>query len=171
MFTEKEALYYTARAIDSILICCNGGIKLSDILKHLEKIKNEHGMCYLNSYINNNSKYFVSYCVLLDNVSKFKKIIADFVGIDITQQNDKDPTDQTVYLAVEALVKAYGLKSPEELLEKVKELTGNSSNGGQPDINQAFINVNDLITANTVLNSQVESLRAQIAALGIKPIV
>lgn len=170
MFTEKEALYYTARAIDSILICCNRGINLPDILKHLEKIKNEHGLCYLNSYICNNSKYFVSYRVLSDNVSNFMENIADFVGIK-SQQNDKDPTDQTVYLAVEALVKAYDLKSPEELLGKVKELTGNSFNGGQQDVNQAFINVNDLITANTVLNSQVESLRAQISALGIKPIV
>lgn len=170
MFTEKEKLYYAATAINSVLTCCNGGINLPDILKHLEKIKNEHGNCYVHSYVNNNSKTYANYDIFLDRVSKFKEIIADFAGIN-TQQNDKDPTDQTVYLAVEALVKAYDLKSPEELLEKVKELTGNSSNGGQPDVNQAFINVNDLITANTVLNSQVESLRAQIAALGIKPIV
>jgi hypothetical protein len=170
MFTEKEGLYYTASAIDSIFICYNKGINLPDILKHLEKIKNEHGICYLNSYVDNNSKIYVNYDIFLDRISKFKKIIADFAGIN-SQQNDKDPTDQVVYLAVEALVKAYGLKSPEELLEKVKELTRNSSNGGQPDVNQAFINVNDLITANTVLNSQVESLRAQISALGIKPIV
>lgn len=169
MFTEKEGLYYVAKAMNSILTCYNQGIKLPDILKHLEKIKEENG-CYINPYVSANSKIYVDYDFFLKNVSKFKGIIDDFVGID-NQQNDKDPTDQTVYLAVEALVKAYGLKSPEELLEKVKELTGNSSNGGQPDVNQAFINVNDLITANTVLNSQVESLRAQISALGIKPIV
>lgn len=169
MFTEKEALYYTVKAIDGILTCYNQGIKLPDILKHLEEIKEENS-CYIDPYVSKNSEIYISYNILLKDISKFKKIIVDFVGID-DKQTDKDPTDQTVYLAVEALVKAYGLKSPEELLEKVKELTGNSSNSGQPDVNQAFINVNDLITANTVLNSQVESLRAQIAALGIKPIV
>lgn len=46
MFTEKEALYYTAKAIDGILTCYNQGIKLPDILKHLEKIKEENG-CYM----------------------------------------------------------------------------------------------------------------------------
>ena len=163
--TRKELFPLLVKGMSNIYLCYCDNFKLSDIQHHLENDV-EYSIA---SYIEN-----TTCCVSLEDlnklISKFKEIIADFAGIN-TQQNDKDPTDQTVYLAVEALVKAYGLKSPEELLEKVKELTGNSSNGGQPDVNQTFINVNDLITANTVLNSQVESLRAQIAALGIKPIV
>lgn len=163
--TRKELFPLLVKGMSNIYLCYCDNFKLSDIQHHLENDV-EYSIA---SYVEN-----TTCCVSLDDlnklISKFKEIIADFAGIN-TQQNDKDPTDQTVYLAVEALVKAYNLKSPEELLEKVKELTGNPSNGGQPDVNQAFINVNDLITANTVLNSQVESLRAQIAALGIKPIV
>ena len=163
--TRKELFPLLVKGMSNIYLCYCDNFKLSDIRHYLENDV-EYSIA---SYIEN-----TTCCVSLEDlnklISKFKEIIADFAGIN-TQQNDKDPTDQVVYLAVEALVKAYGLKSPEELLEKVKELTGNSSNGGQPDVNQAFINVNDLITANTVLNSQVESLRAQISALGIKPIV
>lgn len=163
--TRKELFPLLVKGMSNIYLCYCDNFKLSDIQHYLENDV-EYSIA---SYIEN-----TTCCVSLEDLNnltnKFKEIIADFAGIN-TQQNDKDPTDQTVYLAVEALVKAYGLKSPEELLEKVKELTGNSSNGGQPDVNQAFINVNDLITANTVLNSQVESLRAQISALGIKPIV
>lgn len=162
---RKELFPLLVKAMNDIYTCYRNNFKLSDIQDYL----NNDVECDLTNYISS-----ATCCVNLwdfnNLTNKFKEIIADFAGIN-TQQNDKDPADQTVYLAVEALVKAYGLKSPEELLEKVKELTGNSSNGGQPDVNQAFINVNDLITANTVLNSQVESLRAQISALGIKPIV
>ena len=164
---RKEMFPMLVKAMSDIYTCYYNDFKISDIQYHL----NNDIECNATNYVRQ-----VTYCTDLQDlnrlISKFKEfIIADFTEIDTAQQSDKDPTDQTVYLAVEALVKAYGLKSPEELLEKVKELTGNSSNGGQPDVNQAFINVNDLITANTVLNSQVESLRAQISALGIKPIV
>lgn len=162
---RKELFPLLVKAMSDICTCYYNNFKIPDIQHHL----NNDVEYNVTNYVRQ-----VAHCANLEDLDKlinrFKEIIADFAGIN-TQQSDKDPTDQTVYLAVEALVKAYGLKSPEELLEKVKELTGNSSNGGQPDVNQAFINVNDLITANTVLNSQVESLRAQIAALGIKPIV
>lgn len=166
--TKDEMTTKISRIVSDVYNCSEHGYSISSIINHLQNDFNNY--CERRDYV---QKYtsFPDHELIYDYINRFKKCIVKFAEIDTAQQNDKDPTDQTVYLAVEALVKAYGLKSPEELLEKVKELTGNSSNGGQPDVNQAFINVNDLITANTVLNSQVESLRAQIAALGIKPIV
>lgn len=164
--TKDEMTTRISRIVNDVYVCNKCGYTVSSLIDHLKNDFSNFGSCqeYVKKYTG-----FANQLSLYDYIDRIKNCITNFFEID--QQNDKDPTDQTVYLAVEALVKAYGLKSPEELLEKVKELTGNSSNGGQPDVNQAFINVNDLITANTVLNSQVESLRAQIAALGIKPIV
>lgn len=166
--TKDEMTTRISRIIRDVYVCNEHGYTISSIISHLKNDFNNY--CECRDYV---AKYtsFTDQDLLCRYIDYFKKCIVKFAEIDTAQQSDKDPTDQTVYLAVEALVKAYGLKSPEELLEKVKELTGNSSNGGQPDVNQAFINVNDLITANTVLNSQVESLRTQISALGIKPIV
>jgi hypothetical protein len=163
MFTEKDnkqarEMY---QGIVKIIKCYYNNFSIMDFDDFINRISVESNYddCFRTILLDTRDQIFKIFDL-------FKKNIAEFIKTD-----SKDPTDQTVYLAVEALVKAYGLKSPEELLEKVKELTGNSSNGSQSDVNQAFINVNDLITANTVLNSQVESLRAQISALGIKPIV
>lgn len=166
--TKDEMTNKISRIINDVYVCVACGYTVSSVVDHLKNDFENYGKSL--TYVKKHTS-FPSPELLCEYVNRFKKCIVKFAEIDNIQQTDKDPTDQTVYLAVEALVKAYGLKSPEELLEKVKELTGNSSNGGQPDVNQAFINVNDLITANTVLNSQVESLRAQISALGIKPIV
>lgn len=163
MFTEKDnkrarEMY---QGIVKIIKCYYNNFSIMDFDDFINRISVESNYddCFRTILLDTRDQIFKIFDL-------FKKNIAEFIKTD-----SKDPTDQTVYLAVEALVKAYGLKSPEELLEKVKELTGNSSNGSQSDVNQAFINVNDLITTNTVLNSQVESLRAQISALGIKPIV
>lgn len=166
--SKNEMTIKISRIINDVRSCNNSGYTVSSIVDHLE---NDFSNYVDRREYTKSHTDFPDHISLYHSIDDFKKCIVKFAEIDTAQQSGKDPTDQTVYLAVEALVKAYGLKSPEELLEKVKELTGNSSNGGQPDVNQAFINVNDLITANTVLNSQVESLRAQIAALGIKPIV
>lgn len=167
LMTKDEMTTRISRIIKDVYACNECGYTVSSIVDHLKNdFSNDVDR---REYVKKHTG-FADHLSLYDYNDRIKKFIVKFFDIN-TQQNDKDPTDQTVYLAVEALVKAYGLKSPEELLEKVKELTGNSSNGGQPDVNQAFINVNDLITTNTVLNSQVESLRAQISALGIKPIV
>jgi len=166
--SKDEMTTRISRIINDMYACNECNYTISSIIDHLKNDFNDYCECrdYVKRYT-----VFTDQDLLYKYVDYFKKCIVKFAEIDTAQQSDKDPTDQTVYLAVEALAKAYNLKTPEELLEKVKELTGNSSNGGQPDVNQAFINVNDLITVNTVLNSQVESLRAQIAALGIKPIV
>lgn len=165
--TKDEMTTRISRIVNDVYTCNECGYTVSSLIDHLKNDFPDNGKC--NEYVKKYTR-FPGRLDIYNYIDMVKKIIVKFFDIDI-QQNVKDPTDQVVYLAVEALVKAYGLKSPEELLEKVKELTGNSSNSGQPDVNQAFINVNDLITANTVLNSQVESLRAQISALGIKPIV
>lgn len=162
--TKDEMTTRISRIVNDVYTCNECGYTVSSLIDHLKNDFPDNGKC--NEYVKNILDFLVGLISII--ILTWLKNHCQIFDI---QQNDKDPTDQVVYLAVEALVKAYGLKSPEELLEKVKELTGNSSNGGQPDVNQAFINVNDLITANTVLNSQVESLRAQISALGIKPIV
>lgn len=150
------------KAMSDIYSCYYKGFKLSDIQYNL----NNDIECNATNYVRQ-----VTYCTDLQDlnrlISKFKEfIIADFTEID-DQQNSKDPTDQTVYLAVEALVKAYGLKSPEELLEKVKELTGNSSNGSQSDDSfeqfqpaiHAFMDAYDIDTA-AAFNTKIYQLIA-----------
>lgn len=158
---RKELFPLLVKAMNDIYTCYRNNFKLSDIQDYL----NNDVECDLTNYISS-----ATCCVNLwdfnNLTNKFKEIIADFAGIN-TQQNDKDPTDQTVYLAVEALVKAYGLKSPEELLEKVKELTGNSSNSGQPDDSfeqfqpaiHAFMDAYDIDTA-AAFNTKIYQLIA-----------
>ncbi len=159
--TEKEGLYYVAKAMNSILTCYNQGIKLPDILKHLEKIKEENG-CYINPYVSANSKIYVDYDFFLENVSKFKEIIADFAGIN-TQQNNSIDEDSTVsvYSAVESLVKAYDLK---ELAAKVNALPASDTQQNdsfeqfQPAIH-AFMDAYDIDTA-AAFNTKIYQLIA-----------
>ena len=149
MFTEKEALDYTARAIDSILICCNRGIKLPDILKHLEKIKNEHGGCYVHSYVSNNSKIYVNYNIFLDRVSKFKEIIADFAGIDLN--------DVSLQPSINALKDAYDLDTAAAFNTKIYQLIAS-------DIQDSKTN-SALQQQLAALCNQVETLTGQVQQL------
>ena len=154
MFTEKEALYYTARAIDGILTCYNQGIKLPDILKHLEKIKEENG--YINPYVSKNSEIYISYNVLLKDVSKFKEIIADFAGIDLN--------DVSLQPSINALKDAYDLDTAAAFNTKIYQLIASDT---QPDDSfeqfqpaiHAFMDAYDLDTA-AAFNTKIYQLIA-----------
>ena len=154
--TEKEKLYYTARAIDSVLTCCNGGINLPDILKHLEKIKNEHGGCYVHSYVNNNSKTYANYDIFLDRVSKFKEIIADFAGIDLN--------DVSLQPSINALKDAYDLDTAAAFNTKIYQLIASDTQQNdsfeqfQPGIH-AFMDAYDIDTA-AAFNTKIYQLIA-----------
>ena len=156
MFTEKEALYYTARAIDSIFICCNRGINLPNILKHLEKIKNEYGICHVHSYVNNNSKIYVDYNIFLDRVSKFKEIIAGFAGIDLN--------DVSLQPGINALKDAYDLDTAAAFNTKIYQLIASDTQQNdsfeqfQPAIH-AFMDAYDIDTA-AAFNTKIYQLIA-----------
>lgn len=154
MFTEKEALYYTARAIDGILTCYNQGIKLPDILKHLEKIKEENG--YINPYVSKNSEIYISYNVLLKDVSKFKEIIADFAGIDLN--------DVSLQPSINALKDAYDLDTAAAFNTKIYQLIASDTQQNdsfeqfQPGIH-AFMDAYDIDTA-AAFNTKIYQLIA-----------
>lgn len=148
MFTEKEALYYTAKAIDGILTCYNQGIKLPDILKHLEKIKEENGR-YINPYVSKNSEIYITYNILLDNVSKFKKIIADFAGIDLN--------DVSLQPSINALKDAYDLDTAAAFNTKIYQLIAS-------DIQDSKTN-SALQQQLAALCKQVETLTGQVQQL------
>lgn len=148
MFTEKEALYYTAKAIDGILTCYNQGIKLPDILKHLEKIKEENGR-YINPYVSKNSEIYITYNILLDNVSKFKKIIADFAGIDLN--------DVSLQPSINALKDAYDLDTAAAFNTKIYQLIAS-------DIQDSKTN-SALQQQLKALCNQVETLTGQVQQL------
>ena len=155
MFTEKEALYYTAKAIDGILTCYNQGIKLPDILKHLEKIKEENGR-YINPYVSKNSEIYITYNILLDNVSKFKKIIADFAGIDLN--------DVSLQPSINALKDAYDLDTAAAFNTKIYQLIASDTQQNdsfeqfQPAIH-AFMDAYDIDTA-AAFNTKIYQLIA-----------
>ncbi len=148
MFTEKEALYYTAKAIDGILTCYNQGIKLPDILKHLEKIKEENG-CYIDPYVSKNSEIYISYNILLKDVSKFKKIIADFAGIDLN--------DVSLQPSINALKDAYDLDTAAAFNTKIYQLIAS-------DIQDSKTN-SALQQQLAALCNQVETLTGQVQQL------
>ena len=155
MFTEKEALYYTAKAIDGILTCYNQGIKLPDILKYLEKIKEENG-CYIDPYVSNNSEIYISYNILLKDVSKFKKIIADFAGIDLN--------DVSLQPSINALKDAYDLDTAAAFNTKIYQLIASDTQQNdsfeqfQPAIH-AFMDAYDIDTA-AAFNTKIYQLIA-----------
>ena len=155
MFTEKEALYYTAKAIDGILTCYNQGIKLPDILKHLEKIKEENG-CYIDPYVSKNSEIYITYNILLDNVSKFKKIIADFARIDLN--------DVSLQPGINALKDAYDLDTAAAFNTKIYQLIASDTQQNdsfeqfQPAIH-AFMDSYDIDTA-AAFNTKIYQLIA-----------
>lgn len=96
-------------------------------------------------------------------MNRFKNIIADFAGIDIQNDNDEknNQTDPIVFMAVEALVKAYDLK---KLAAKVNALPASDTQQNdsfeqfQPGIH-AFMDAYDIDTA-AAFNTKIYQLIA-----------
>lgn len=117
--------------------------------------------------LNELCKYIMQYArfnnqILSRNyMNRFKNIIADFAGIDIQNDNDEksNQTDPIVFMAVEALVKAYDLKSPEELALIASDTQQNDSfEQFQPGIH-AFMDAYDIDTA-AAFNTKIYQLIA-----------
>ena len=117
--------------------------------------------------LNELCKYIMQYArfnnqILSRNyMNRFKNIIADFAGIDIQNDNDEknNQTDPIVFMAVEALVKAYDLKSPEELALIASDTQQNDSfEQFQPAIH-AFMDAYDIDTA-AAFNTKIYQLIA-----------
>lgn len=117
--------------------------------------------------LNELCKYIMQYArfnnqILSRNyMNRFKNIIADFAGIDIQNDNDEknNQTDPIVFMAVEALVKAYDLKSPEELALIASDTQPDDSfEQFQPAIH-AFMDAYDLDTA-AAFNTKIYQLIA-----------
>ena len=117
--------------------------------------------------LNELCKYIMQYArfnnqILSHNyMNRFKNIIADFAGIDIQNDNDEknNQTDPIVFMAVEALVKAYDLKSPEELALIASDTQQNDSfEQFQPAIH-AFMDAYDIDTA-AAFNTKIYQLIA-----------
>ncbi len=117
--------------------------------------------------LNELCKYIMQYArfnnqILSRNyMNRFKNIIADFAGIDIQNDNDEknNQTDPIVFMAVEALVKAYDLKSPEELALIASDTQQNDSfEQFQPGIH-AFMDAYDVDTA-AAFNTKIYQLIA-----------
>lgn len=117
--------------------------------------------------LNELCKYIMQYArfnnqILSHNyMNRFKNIIADFAGIDIQNDNDEknNQTDPIVFMAVEALVKAYDLKSPEELALIASDTQQNDSfEQFQPGIH-AFMDAYDIDTA-AAFNTKIYQLIA-----------
>ena len=117
--------------------------------------------------LNELCKYIMQYArfnnqILSHNyMNRFKNIIADFAGIDIQNDNDEknNQTDPIVFMAVEALVKAYDLKSPEELALIASDTQPDDSfEQFQPGIH-AFMDAYDVDTA-AAFNTKIYQLIA-----------
>lgn len=117
--------------------------------------------------LNELCKYIMQYArfnnqILSRNyMNRFKNIIADFAGIDIQNDNDEknNQTDPIVFMAVEALVKAYDLKSPEEFALIASDTQPDDSfEQFQPAIH-AFMDAYDIDTA-AAFNTKIYQLIA-----------
>lgn len=117
--------------------------------------------------LNELCKYIMQYArfnnqILSRNyMNRFKNIIADFAGIDIQNDNDEknNQTDPIVFMVVEALVKAYDLKSPEGLALPASDTQPDDSfEQFQPAIH-AFMDAYDLDTA-AAFNTKIYQLIA-----------
>lgn len=141
------------------------------IIKIVNCYHNDFTITDFNNYIdviNSKSNYDDLFrSILLDTsnqifeiFNQFKEIIADFAGIDTQQNNsiDENPI-VSVYSAVEALVKAYDLKSPEELALIASDTQQNDSfEQFQPAIH-AFMDAYDIDTA-AAFNTKIYQLIA-----------
>lgn len=126
----------------------------------VEYLKNDIILNELCKYIMQYTR-FNNQILSRNYMNRFKNIIADFAGIDIQNDNDEknNQTDPIVFMAVEALVKAYDLKSPEELALIASDTQQNDSfEQFQPGIH-AFMDAYDIDTA-AAFNTKIYQLIA-----------
>lgn len=128
----------------------------------VEYLKNDIILNELCKYIMQYAR-FNNQILSCNYMNRFKNIIADFTGIDIQNDNDEknNQTDPIVFMAVEALVKAYDLK---ELAAKVNALPASDTQQNdsfeqfQPGIH-AFMDAYDIDTA-AAFNTKIYQLIA-----------
>lgn len=157
--SKDQMTTYISDIINDIYTCYEAGYTVPSIVEYLKNdiILNE--LCkYIMQYARFNNQ------ILSRNyMNRFKNIIADFTGIDIQNDNDEknNQTDPIVFMAVEALVKAYDLK---ELAAKVNALPASDTQQNdsfeqfQPGIH-AFMDAYDVDTA-AAFNTKIYQLIA-----------
>ena len=155
--SKDQMTTYISDIINDIYTRYEDGYTVPSIVEYLKNdiILNE--LCkYIMQYARFNNQ------ILSRNyMNRFKNIIADFAGIDIQNDNDEknNQTDPIVFMAVEALVKAYDLKSPEELALIASDTQQNDSfEQFQPAIH-AFMDAYDIDTA-VAFNTKIYQLIA-----------
>ena len=156
--TKDEMTTRISRIINDVYACNKCGYTVSSLVDHLKNDFSNFGNCqeYVKKYTG-----FANQLSLYDYIDRIKKCIVNFFEIDNTQQNnniDEEPI-VSVYSAVEALVKAYDLKSPEELALIASDTQQNDSfEQFQPAIH-AFMDAYDIDTA-AAFNTKIYQLIA-----------
>ena len=154
--TKDEMTDKISTIFENVVTCYNAGYTVSSIIEHL---KNDIDKRNRNNYVDDYTT-FVDFDELCEFADRFKKCIAKFAEIDTQQNNsiDEDPI-VSVYSAVEALVKAYDLKSPEELALIASDTQPDDSfEQFQPGIH-AFMDAYDVDTA-AAFNTKIYQLIA-----------
>lgn len=142
MYTRYEDGY----TVPSIVEYLKNDIVINEFCKYIMQYARFNNQIISNNYMN-----------------RFKNIIADFAGIDIQNDNDEknNQTDPIVFMAVEALVKAYDLK---KFAAKVNALPASDTQQNdsfeqfQPGIH-AFMDAYDIDTA-AAFNTKIYQLIA-----------
>lgn len=156
--TKDEMTTRISRIINDVYACNKCGYTVSSLVDHLKNDFSNFGNCqeYVKKYTG-----FANQLSLYDYIDRIKKCIVNFFEIDNTQQNnniDEEPI-VSVYSAVEALVKAYDLKSPEELALIASDTQPDDSfEQFQPGIH-AFMDAYDVDTA-AAFNTKIYQLIA-----------
>lgn len=157
--SKDQMTTYISDIINDIYTRYEDGYTVPSIVEYLKN----------NIVINEFCKYIMQYARFNNQIIShnymncFKNIIADFAGIDIQNDNDEknNQTDPIVFMAVEALVKAYDLK---ELAAKVNALSASDTQQNdsfeqfQPAIH-AFMDAYDIDTA-AAFNTKIYQLIA-----------
>lgn len=157
--SKDQMTTYISDIINDIYTRYEDGYTVPSIVEYLKN----------DIVINEFCKYIMQYARFNNQIishnymNRFKNIIADFAGIDIQNDNDEknNQTDPIVFMAVEALVKAYDLK---ELAAKVNALPAfdtqqnDSFEQFQPGIH-AFMDAYDIDTA-AAFNTKIYQLIA-----------
>ncbi|MCI7259671.1 MAG: hypothetical protein MR466_09700 [Ruminococcus sp.] len=157
--SKDQMTTYISDIINDIYTRYEDGYTVPSIVEYLKN----------DIVINEFCKYIMQYARFNNQIishnymNRFKNIIADFAGIDIQNDNDEknNQTDPIVFMAVEALVKAYDLK---ELAAKVNALPAfdtqqnDSFEQFQPAIH-AFMDAYDIDTA-AAFNTKIYQLIA-----------
>lgn len=157
--SKDQMTTYISDIINDIYTRYEDGYTVPSIVEYLKN----------DIVINEFCKYIMQYARFNNQIishnymNRFKNIIADFAGIDIQNDNDEknNQTDPIVFMAVEALVKAYDLK---ELAAKVNALPASDTQQNdsfeqfQPGIH-AFMDAYDIDTA-AAFNTKIYQLIA-----------